>query len=197
MSPRGDQSKSAPARVRILNAAVEAFAEKGYHGTGMSEIGDRADIRRGALYYHIGSKEELLYDLCRDHVETALSEGRTAIGQSDDAREQFRALVHSHLRTLAERRAFVVIAEREMHALTGQRAQDLSTLRRSYQELFTEVIQRGVQQGHFATAEPLEVLGVLGMLNYTYMWLDPAGKRPLNEVGDRLYDLLVNGLAVR
>ena len=197
MSPRGNQSEPAPARVRILNAAVEAFAEKGYHGTGMAEIGDRADVRRGALYYHIGSKEELLYDLCRDHVETALSEGQAAVGQSDDAREQFRALVGSHLRTLVERRAFVVIAEREMHALTGQRAQDLSKLRRSYQELFAEVIQRGVEQRHFVTAEPLEVVGVLGMLNYTYVWLDPAGKHSLNEVGDRLYNLLINGLAVR
>jgi AcrR family transcriptional regulator len=191
------KAPEASTRVRILDAAAEAFADKGYHGTGMSEIGDRADIQRGALYYHIGSKEELLYDLCRYHVEEALSEGRAAVSHSDDAREQFRALVHSHLLTLVERRSFVVIAEREMQALTGERAAALVTLRREYQDLFGQVMRLGVEQRHFSRSEQLEVMGVLGMLNYTYMWLNPDGPAPISEVADRLCNLLLEGLAVR
>ena len=196
MSAR-QEGREEPTRDRILRAAVEIFAEKGYHGAGMTELGDAADIRRGALYYHIGSKEELLFDLCKRHVEVALERGRQAVARSDEAREQFVALVREHVHTLADRRADVVVAEREMHALTGDRAVQLAKLRREYQDLFTSVLELGVSQGQFSRAEPLDVMGVLGLLNYTYMWLDPQGPVPLDDVADRLSGLLMDGLDVR
>lgn len=184
-------------RERILRAAADAFADKGFYGTGMAEIGELAQIQRGALYYHIGSKEELLYDLCRQHVEIALANGQVAVATSDDARDQFRALALAHLRILTERRSFVVIAEREMHVLTGARAMDLNKLRREYQDLFAAVMALGVEQGHFSRSEPLEVMGVMGLLNYTYMWLRPSGPTPIEEVSQRLCDLLMNGMNLR
>ena len=196
MSPKsGDPQEST--RERILRAAVEIFAEKGYHGAGMTELGDAANIRRGALYYHIGSKEELLFDLCKRHVDVALQRGREAVARSDDPGEQFVLLVREHLHTLADRRPDVVVAEREMHALTGERAAQLAKIRREYQDLFTSVLELGVAQGRFSRAEPLDVMGVLGLLNYTYMWLDPQGPVPIDEVADRLSSLLMDGLDVR
>ena len=56
----------------MLRVAAQLFAEKGYHGTGVAEIGEMAGLQRGALYYHIGSKEDLLLVLLRRHVEESL-----------------------------------------------------------------------------------------------------------------------------
>ena len=184
-------------RDRILQAAVTIFAEQGYHGAGMSDIGKAANIQRGALYYHIGSKEELLYDLTRRHVEAALEAGRVAIRGVEDPVQQFRALARAHIRTLSERRADVTVAEREMHVLTGERAHALAKLRREYQDLFEEVLTRGVAQGAFARATRIDVMGVLGLLNYTYMWLDPQGSEPVDTVADRLSSLVLDGVRVR
>jgi AcrR family transcriptional regulator len=181
---------------RILRVAAEVFAEKGYHGAGVAELGERAGIKRGALYYHIGSKEDLLFDLSKRHVEEALERGRAAVESTDDVVEKFRALAREHLRTLAARRPEVIVAEREMHALTGIRARKLKKLRHEYQELFEAVFAAGVEQGVFRTAEPLEVMGILGMLNYTYIWLDPKGTVPVDEVADRLTDVILGGQLV-
>ena len=181
---------------RILRVAAEVFAEKGYHGAGVAELGERAGIKRGALYYHIGSKEDLLFDLSKRHVEEALERGRAAVESTDDVVEKFRALAREHLRTLAARRPEVIVAEREMHALTGIRARKLKKLRHEYQELFEAVFAEGVEQGVFRTAEPLEVMGILGMLNYTYIWLDPKGAVPVDEVADRLTDVILGGQLV-
>jgi AcrR family transcriptional regulator len=181
---------------RILRVAAEVFAEKGYHGAGVAELGERAGIKRGALYYHIGSKEDLLFDLSKRHVEEALERGRAAVESTDDVVEKFRALAREHLRTLAARRPEVIVAEREMHALTGIRARKLKKLRHEYQELFEAVFAAGVEQGVFRTAEPLEVMGILGMLNYTYIWLDPKGAVPVDEVADRLTDVILGGQLV-
>jgi AcrR family transcriptional regulator len=181
---------------RILRVAAEVFAEKGYHGAGVAELGERAGIKRGALYYHIGSKEDLLFDLSKRHVEEALERGRAAVESTDDVVEKFRALAREHLRTLAARRPEVIVAEREMHALTGIRARKLKKLRHEYQELFEAVFAAGVEQGVFRTADPLEVMGILGMLNYTYIWLDPKGAVPVDEVADRLTDVILGGQLV-
>ncbi|HEY0484966.1 MAG TPA: TetR/AcrR family transcriptional regulator [Mycobacteriales bacterium] len=181
---------------RILRVAAEVFAEKGYHGTGVAELGDRAGIKRGALYYHIGSKEDLLFDLSKRHVEEALERGRAALESTEDVTEKFRALTREHLRTLAARRPEVIVAEREMHALTGIRARKLKKLRHEYQELFEFVFAEGVERGVFRTADPIEVMGILGMLNYTYIWLDPKGPVPVDEVADRLTDVILGGQLV-
>lgn len=182
-------------RDRILQAASSIFAEKGYHGAGVSELGEAAGIQRGALYYHIGSKEDLLFDLCKRHVDEALIRGRAAVASTDDPEEQLRRLVHAHINTLAERRNDVIVAEHEMRSLTGDRAERLRALRREYQSLFEEVFQRGTDAGVFRSANPVDVMGVLGLLNYTYMWLDAKGPTPIDEVADRLLILILRGMA--
>ncbi|WP_326640578.1 TetR/AcrR family transcriptional regulator [Streptosporangium sp. NBC_01755] len=184
-------------RDRILQAATRIFAQKGYHGTGMSELGEAAGIQRGALYYHIGSKEDLLFDLCKRHVDEALARGRAAVDSADEPQEQLRRLVHAHLNTLAERRDDVIVAEHEMRSLTGERAVRLRALRREYQNLFEEVFARGTDAGTFHAASPIDVMGVLGMLNYTYVWLDPKGPTSVDEIAERLLTLILNGMAGR
>jgi hypothetical protein len=39
-------------------------------------------------------------------------------------------------------------------------------------------------------------MGILGMLNYTYIWLDPKGAVPVDEVADRLTDVILGGQLV-
>lgn len=45
---------------RILEVALELFAQKGYLGTSMSDIADRLGITKGALYKHYAGKQEIL-----------------------------------------------------------------------------------------------------------------------------------------
>ncbi|TQJ02188.1 TetR family transcriptional regulator [Amycolatopsis cihanbeyliensis] len=70
-------------RARILEAAERLFVERGYYATTLQEIADRLGITKPALYYHFGSKSDLLRDLLEpmtdelDHVLTeALEAGR-------------------------------------------------------------------------------------------------------------------------
>ena len=178
---------------RILRVAAEIFARKGYHATGVAELGDAAGIKRGALYYHISSKEDLLFDLSKRHVEEALVRGREIVATTSGAVPTLTALVLEHVRMLAARRAEVTVVMHEMYALTGEREARFKALRHEYQDLFAEVLQRGVAEGVFRTAQPIDVLCVLGMLNYTYVWLDPNGPVPVDEVAARITDLILHG----
>jgi AcrR family transcriptional regulator len=58
--PRGPYQKSDLTRERILEAAAELFAQRGYAGTGVDRLAERSGIAKTAIYYHFGNKEGLL-----------------------------------------------------------------------------------------------------------------------------------------
>lgn len=181
-------------RDRILRVAAEMFAQKGYHGTSVADLGTAAGIKRGALYYHIGSKEELLYDLSKRHVEEALGRCRRVVDSDLHPVEKLRMLAREHLAALVPRRAEVIVVIREMHALTGKRAEQLGQLRDEHQDLFRQVLDEGVTQGVFRSSDSVAVLGALGMYNWTYIWFDPAhGPLEIEKIADRLTDILIYG----
>jgi AcrR family transcriptional regulator len=179
---------------RILRVAAEIFARKGYHGTGVAELGTAAGLKRGALYYHIRSKEDLLYDLSRRHVEEALERGRAVVDRELPPVAKFRALAREHVRTIAARSDEVTVVIREMGALTGKRARQLAELRDEYENLFARVLQEGAERGVFRSADRITVLGVLGMFNWTHVWLRAeSGLLPPEEIADRLTDIVLQG----
>ena len=64
----------AETRQRLLAAAAEAFAERGYDGTRVADIASAAGVSNGALYAHFGSKAELLVAALRTHGRKVLAE---------------------------------------------------------------------------------------------------------------------------
>ncbi|KID27880.1 transcriptional regulator, TetR family [Prauserella sp. Am3] len=181
-------------RERILRVAAELFAERGYHGTSVSDLGVAANIKRGALYYHIGSKEELLFDLSKRHVEEALARGTAVVEKNLHPIDKLRALAREHVESVAARRAEVTIVMREMHTLTGERAVQLKALRHKHQDLFRRVLEEGVERGVFRSYDSITVLGIMGLYNWTHIWLDPVnGPLSVAEVADRLTDSVLYG----
>lgn len=59
-------------RQNLLEVAAELFHQKGYNGTSLSDILNKADVSKGALYHHFNNKQELLYavvdELFKDRV---------------------------------------------------------------------------------------------------------------------------------
>src|SRR5947207_14128213 len=65
---------AAETRERLLRAAAEGFAERGYDGTRVADIAAAAGVSNGALYAHFGSKAELLVGALRVHGQQMLAE---------------------------------------------------------------------------------------------------------------------------
>ncbi|GAA1001094.1 hypothetical protein GCM10009555_105070 [Acrocarpospora macrocephala] len=64
---------AAETRERLLRAAAEVFAERGYDGTRVADIAAAAGVSNGALYAHFGSKAELLVAALRAHGRRLLA----------------------------------------------------------------------------------------------------------------------------
>ena len=63
------QALSQPTRQRIQGAALELFAAKGFYGTGIRDIAERTGVTTAALYYCMGSRDEILIDIMTGSVK--------------------------------------------------------------------------------------------------------------------------------
>ena len=65
---------AAETRERLLRAAADVFAERGYDGTRVADIATAAGVSNGALYAHFPSKADLLVDALRTHGRRLLAD---------------------------------------------------------------------------------------------------------------------------
>jgi len=94
-------------QTRILDAAFETFAEKGFHRATVAEVAQRAHVGKGTVYLHFAGKEALLlaiFDTLIDRLVSALDE---ALSESGDPRQAVKGWVAQQL---DERRAGRLIA---------------------------------------------------------------------------------------
>ena len=90
-------------RERIVEAAVEAFAEKGFRGASTRDIAQRAGANQGLITYHFRSKDDL-WRAAADRIFALLRTGlgeRLAALDSEDPRERAREGIRAYVRFAA------------------------------------------------------------------------------------------------
>lgn len=184
-------------RERILRVAAELFAVKGYGATGVAELAAAAKIGKGALYHHIGSKEQLLYEISKRHVEEPLADGEEILQRDLPADEKLRLLSRRQMRVIADHQPEITIYFREGHYLNGERQKELQVVRDRWESVWRTCLQQGVDEGVLRSADTIVVKGVLGIFNYSWVWLHADGSLSPDEIADRLADLVLHGELVR
>ncbi|MCV7286623.1 TetR/AcrR family transcriptional regulator [Mycolicibacterium wolinskyi] len=81
------QARSGITRRKIITAAVDVFSEMGYPATGLGEIIERAEMTKGALYYHFDSKESLAEAIIDESGATMLAALRSITESASPALE--------------------------------------------------------------------------------------------------------------
>ena len=71
------QARSVATKQKIIDAAVDLFAETGYQATALGDIIERAEMTKGALYYHFDSKEVLATAIIEAGAQKALAAFRS------------------------------------------------------------------------------------------------------------------------
>ncbi|GAA5049299.1 TetR/AcrR family transcriptional regulator [Nocardia callitridis] len=193
--PPAAEAPPGDTRDRILRAAIDLFAEQGFHGTGVAEIGARADVQRGALYYHIGSKEELLWLILRDYTALMLTAAEHIVETDDPPVAKLRRLIRSHVRLIIDHQREVAIQLRDVGALAGARGAELQTLRDRIQHCWQRVIDDGQRSGALRSADHVVTNGILGMLNTVAFWYRPHGDRSPAQIADLLATTLLDGIS--
>ena len=178
-------------RARIVRAAIDEFAARGFKGASMDAIAARTDTTRALINYHFGGKEKI-YLAVLEHV---YSEIRQAEGGLDldhlDPRAAIRRIVEFTFTYYLEHEGFVrlVVAENQARGRHLTKSRAMRNLNRPIIVRLADVIARGKADGSFrADADPVEVhmiIAALGLFNVTNQYTFGAiFQREMGAKGD-------------
>ncbi|MER8234464.1 TetR/AcrR family transcriptional regulator [Streptomyces sp. NPDC094049] len=177
---------------RLLVAAVEAFAERGYHATTTRDIAGRAGMSPAALYIHYKTKEELLHRISRIGHDKALEILRAAADGEGTAAERLAGAVRSFVRWHAERHATARVVQYELDALGPEHRAEIVELRRESDAVVRGIIAEGVAAGEFDVPDvPGTTVAVLSLCIDVSRWFTTQGRRTPDEVGALYADLVL------
>ena len=181
---------------RIRRHAARLFAEKGYDATGIQELSEAVGLGRGALYHHIGSKEQLLFDIITVAVIDVVAEAEALrdepIAAEEKVRRLSRLMMHTVVGHLPEWRVFF----RELDALRSPLRDEALAWRERFEDVWASVIAQGVDEGVFRAIDPVVIKGILGMHNYAHVWLRPGGRLDAEKIADAFCDVLLAGVRI-
>ena len=98
----------------ILDAAVHAFARKGYHACRVGEIAEEAGVAYGLVYHYFSSKEEILETIFRETWSDLLAAMKTVEESGEPASEQLRQVAAILLRAWRREPDLVRVLVREV-----------------------------------------------------------------------------------
>ncbi|MFF8787470.1 TetR/AcrR family transcriptional regulator [Streptomyces sp. NPDC015125] len=177
---------------RLVSAAVEAFAERGYHATTTRDIAGRAGMSPAALYIHYKTKEELLYRISGIGHEKALRIMEAAAEAEGSAAERLRDAVRTFACWHAEHHTTARVIQYELQALSPEHYTEITGLRRRTDRVLRQIIQDGADSGEFQADDvPGTTLAVLSLCVDVARWFTARGPRTPDEVGTLYADLVL------
>lgn len=195
-TPSDEPRPLSPRRAEMVRAAARLFSERGYHGTSMQHLADALGLQRGSLYAHIGSKQELLFDVVDDGANRFLERGERALALDAIASVRLRRLLVGHIETAIEHLDAATVFLNEWRYLPDDLARLVQAKRDRYEDIVRRIISDGIDQREFRTDVNVRFAArlVLSAGNWTYAWFRPGGELGPTEIGERFAELLINGL---
>lgn len=176
---------------KILDAAAEAFHEKGFHGVGMDELGTRAGLSGPSLYRYFAGKDAILARLLDEAMDELVG---ATVATSDDPVDALTAALRHHIEFTLANRELVTLHQREARSLVEPWASAFTERRRQYVRAWEELISEAMPALDPA-AVPVAAQAGLGLIFSVASWPDRAVATP--DVTDLILELVLHGLTAR
>jgi TetR/AcrR family transcriptional regulator, cholesterol catabolism regulator len=181
----------------VVRAAGRLFADKGYHGTSMRDLGRELGLHGSSLYSHISSKEDLLVDVVMRGADLFEAAARSAVAEAADPPTRLEALVAAHVAVVLdhidESRTFL----NEARALEDEHRGRVVEARDRYEAVFRQVLTDGVAQGHFRPDLDVRMsaIYILSILNAVDRWYRVDGELDRPALVKSLMRFVLDGIA--
>jgi len=196
LAPDGGRSEAVEdvtdTAVRIMLAAADAFAQRGFHATTTRDIASRAGLSPAGVYVHFASKEVLLFELSRRGHARARDLLVAATAAADTPTEALRAIVGGFSRWHAEHYELGRIVQFEFRHLSPEHRDAVLGLRKEIDGVVAGVLREGVASGEFEVDDvPVTALALLSMAIDVARWYAPDVRRTPADIEQAYGDLAV------
>lgn len=196
-SARAD--KRADKRALITEAAVEVFAEKGFHLARVSDIARRAGVADGTIYLYFKNKEDLLLTIFEEKMDLLLSRLTEELEGVDDPIQRVRVFAHFHFDQVRTNRSTAEVLQVELRLsnkfLKEYRPEKLW----AYLGVFGQIVREGQARGVFRDDVDTFItgwafFGAMDELAMQWVLARDQSRFPLEAAADQIADVFIRGM---
>jgi AcrR family transcriptional regulator len=176
-------STAAKTLAAVREAGTELIYLHGYEAMTLRMLAAAVGIQPASLYNYFDTKQSLLADLLRAHLEALNAALAEALSGEASPAEQLDAFVAFHVAYHMERRREVSLANFELRSLSAQNKPAIVALRRAYESRLIAILDDGVAAGQFTVTDThVAAFAMLSMLTGVSTWYDRRGPRRRAEI---------------
>ena len=187
-----------PMRENILAAAIQLFAEYGYHAAPLRDIARIAGIQAASIYHHYANKQSLLVEIMETHMQRLISALEHILRTYDDPTQRlYHAIAsHIHLHTSYKNEFFII--DTEIRALEDENRPYILALRKEYETLLQELVKDGMERGAFRLSDvKVESYAIIAMCTEVATWFRSGGRLTVQQVIDIYSQMITQGLLLK
>jgi AcrR family transcriptional regulator len=164
-------------RADVIAAAGRLFAERGYHGTSMRDLGRELGMLGSSLYAHVDSKQDLLVEVVEQGARLFQESAAAALAVEGTARDRLQALIRGHVGVVLANHDVVRTFLNEARMLDDGHRSRVITARDAYEQAFRDVLVSGIGEQSFREdVDPkIASIFILSILNALERWYCPDG----------------------
>ncbi len=179
----------------ILKHAAELFRKKGFRAASVRELAESLGIEAPSLYNHIGSKAELLQEICFEVAKDFTAHMQTMIDSKDNAAKKIAALIRFHIQKMNTDFDTVYVSDNDWKQLHKKQADDFLGQRRAYENSLTEIIQQGIDKKLFIAMNPrITMLTILSAVRGLELRQKHKNEFTIAELEENMVQHLLNGI---
>ena len=191
------QSDIRSVREKILAAAVQLFAQYGYHAATMRDIARISGIQAASIYYHYASKQALLVEIMDTHMRNLNANLQRIVQEPAPIEQRLYEAIANHIRLHTTYKAEFFIIDTEIRALEQEQRGAILALRDQYEMLLQGLLAEGMAQGIFRRADiKVSSYALIAMCTEVATWFRPDGRLSVQQVIDIYTQMITEGLLV-
>lgn len=189
--------RNKPKYKQIIDAAVIAIAENGYHQAQVSKIAKQAGVADGTIYLYFKNKEDILISVFQEKMVVFVENVQAILKSDATSAEKLCRMIESHLEVLANDHHLATVTQLELRQSNKDIRLKINSVLKEYLKLLDEILIEGMVKGEFNTAMDVRIARqmVFGSIDeITTNWVMNDYRYNLLEQAPKIQQMLLNGL---
>ena len=189
--------RNKPKYKQIIDAAVIAIAENGYHQAQVSKIAKQAGVADGTIYLYFKNKEDILISVFQEKMGVFVDNLQDIIKNRSSSSEKLAQMIENHFKVLSDDRHLATVTQLELRQSNKEVRLKINAILKEYLKLLDEILIEGMLSGEFNPTMDVRLARqmVLGTIDeITTTWVMNEYRYDLLALSSKVTQLVLNGL---
>jgi TetR/AcrR family transcriptional regulator, fatty acid metabolism regulator protein len=193
---RNELKKNKPKYMQIIDAAVIAIAENGYHQAQVSKIAKQAGVADGTIYLYFKNKEDILISLFEEKMGTFVEKIDEKIAGKKTAAEKLLMMIETHYQLLSDDHHMAIVTQIELRQSNKELRLRINDVLKGYLSVIDKILIEGKETGEFSKDLDVRLARqmIFGTIDETVTsWVMNEERYDLQALAIPVHRLLING----